>query len=144
MSGAAAIEAQAAAHPGVNRWRDRSVTFLSAQRSDSFLPGGTNMKSILSLSIASVLALSASTFAVAQQTAPAPATPPATSATTTTTTTTTQATPAQRKAAKKQIEADEKAAMAECKKLKGDERKACRQQAEAKEKAATADLRAKK
>ena len=44
----------------------------------------------------------------------------------------------------KQIEANEKMALAECKKLKGAEKKACKKEAEAKEKAAMAQVKAKK
>jgi hypothetical protein len=54
-----------------------------------------------------------------------------------------KATRAERKAEKKQIEANEKMALAECKKLKGDEKKACKKQAEEQEKTATAALKAK-
>lgn len=51
---------------------------------------------------------------------------------------------AQRSAEKKQIEADEKTAKADCKKLKGAEASACKKKAEANEKSAEADLKAKK
>jgi hypothetical protein len=142
----AAIQQQAAARPQRQPMAPSMRYFLEHATLGFSLPGGTNMKSILSLSIAGLLSLSASVFA-APQTAPA-ATPPATSATTTTTTTqpapVMKETPAQRKAERKQIKADEKTALAECKKLKGAERKTCRQQAEAKEKAAMVDLKAKK
>jgi hypothetical protein len=114
--------------------------------------GGKNMKSIFSLSVAgSLLVLTSSVFAADLQATPA-TTAPATTATHPATTTTTTVTPApavketraERKAEKKQIEATEKTALAECKKLKGAEKKACKKQAEAQEKAARAELKAKK
>ena len=52
-------------------------------------------------------------------------------------------TSAERRAAKKQIDADEKMAKAACKKLRGSEKRSCKKDAEAKEKAAEADLKAK-
>jgi Skp family chaperone for outer membrane proteins len=99
------------------------------------------MKSVLSLATAGLLLLSTSVFA---------ATPPATPAATAPAATVVQPAPAvketraERKAEKKQIEATEKAAMAECKKLKGDEKKACKKEAEAQEKVSKAELKAKK
>lgn len=107
------------------------------------------MKSILNLAAAFSLALGASAFAAPQAaTAPATQATPATPATPATSTTTTtvqpKETPAQLMAEKKHIKADKKAAMAECKKLKGADKTACKKEAEAKEKAALADLKAKK
>lgn len=96
------------------------------------------MKFVLSLAAAGLLSMSASVFAAAPQTAPAPA------ATVVTPAPVVKETRAERKAEKKQIEATEKMAMAECKKLKGAEKKACKKDAEAKEKASMAELKAKK
>lgn len=99
------------------------------------------MKSVLSLAAVSLLSISLSAFAGAPQTAPAPATP---AATVVTPAPVMKETRAERKAEKKQIEATEKTALAECKKLKGAEKKACKKQAEAQEKAAMTELKAKK
>jgi hypothetical protein len=97
-----------------------------------------NMKSILSLAVAGMFVLSSSAFAGSPQATPAPAATTAAPATPVV-----KETRAEKKAEKKQIEADEKMAMAECKKLKGAEKKACKKDAEAKEKAAMAELKKK-
>lgn len=116
------------------------------------------MKSMLKLASATLLLVSGAAFATGQATAPATAktttvhstttTAPAATTTmpaaTTTTTTTGNMTHAQYKAAKKQIEADEKTAKAACKKMKGAEASACKKDAEAKEETAMADLKARK
>ena len=114
---------------------------LSKQRSNVFIHLEEKMKSIFKLSVAALLVCATSAFAVTTQT-----TPPATSATATAAQSTpvVKETRAERKAEKKQIEANEKTAMAECKKLKGAEKKECKKQAEAQEKTATAELKAKK
>ena len=96
------------------------------------------MKSVLSLAAIGLLSISASVFAAPPQAAPAPA------ATVVTPAPVVKETRAERKAEKKQIEATEKMALAECKKMKGAEKKACKKDAEVKEKAAMAELKAKK
>ena len=68
---------------------------------------------------------------------------PAASTTTKTDTASTKMTRAERSAAKKQIDADEKMAKAACKKLSGAEKSACKKDASAKEKMAKAELKAK-
>jgi hypothetical protein len=108
-----------------------------------------SMKSMFKIAGALLLLVSGAAFAADQTATPATsttttqntATVPATS---TTTTTTGKMTREQYKAAKKQIEADEKMAKAACEKLKGAEESACKKDAEAKEKTAMAELKAHK
>ena len=76
--------------------------------------------------IAAVFAMATSSFAMAQ---PGPGG---------------KLTPAEYKAEKKHIEADEKMAKAECKKLHGAHESACKKEAEAKEKMAMANLKDRK
>lgn len=108
------------------------------------------MKSMFKMAGATLLLVSGAAFATGQATAPATAKTTTVQSTTTvpaattTTTTTGKMTHAEYKAAKKQIEADEKMAKAECKKLKGAEERACKKEADAKEKTAMADLKARK
>jgi hypothetical protein len=111
------------------------------------------MKSAQHFLLAGLMAVTGTVFAAAHTAAPgttsmAPAAAPtmapgAVSPMAPSTNSAMKMTHAQRKAAKKQIDADEKMAKAECKKLSGSEKRACKKEAEAKEKIAEADLKAK-
>ena len=109
-----------------------------------------NMKLIQSIVLAVACATSAGVFAAAHTAAPGAAPmPPATNMAPAATPMTPDAMPAakmtraERSAAKKQINADEKTAMAACKKLAGAEKTACKKDANAKDKMAKAELKAK-
>lgn len=110
------------------------------------------MKSMLKITSAFLLMVSGAAFAAGQTAALGSAKAPTAATTTITPTTaaaTTTATPmnetsAQKSAAKTQIKADEKSALAACKKMSGAEKSACKKQAKAQEKTAMADLKAKK
>lgn len=100
---------------------------------------GAYMKFIQSLVAIAVCATSFSVFAAAHTAAPAaaPGAAPAAAAPAV------KMTRAERSAAKKQIEADDKMAKAACKKLNGAEKSTCKKEASAKEKSAKAALKAK-
>jgi Ni,Fe-hydrogenase III small subunit len=105
-----------------------------------------HMSLLKNLMFAGACALSGGVFAASHTAAPAAA--PMAPAATTPAATAPAAMPAkmthaERKAAKKQIDADEKMAKAECKKLSGAEKSACKKEASAKEKTAKAELKAK-
>ena len=101
------------------------------------------MTLLKNLMFVGICAMSGGVFAASHTAAPAAA-PMAPAATATTPDAMpAKMTHAERKAAKKQIDADEKMAKAECKKLSGAEKSACKKDASAKEKMAKAELKAK-
>lgn len=101
------------------------------------------MNSTIKIASAMLLMVSSAAFAVGQTTAPVNTTPPSRPMVTAPSAPMAD-TKADIKAQKKQIRADKKAALAECKKLKGADKKACKKEAKVKEAAAMADLKAAK